>query len=273
MDFTHEATIAADAASQTYVGRWNHLVSNTNWQKGRIIHEWRAARMASGAAASEYADETWSRLVGGVSGQHVGRLRRVYERFGDVQSQYDGLYWSHFQASLDWDDAEMWLEGAVQSGWSVAEMRRQRYDTLGALAAGESPDDKVVTAEVDEDFVDDSGTASTTDRDAGELVADDHAAEIRSPAGPDFGDEDDVPPRRGQADDADEQSVVARRTSTGEPVRPFADLAELPDDVAEAFEAFQLAILRHKAEGWQAISLADLLASLDALKALALAEA
>jgi hypothetical protein len=200
-------------------------------------------------------------------------LRRVYERFGDVQSQYDGLYWSHFQASLDWDDAEMWLEGAVQSGWSVAEMRRQRSDTLGAVAAGESPDDELVTAEVDEDFVDDSDKASPADQETGELVMDDRAAEIRSPAGPDFGDEEDVPSRRRQADECDEESVVARRASTSEPVRPFADLAELPDDVAEAFEAFQLAILRHKAEGWQAISLADLLASLDALKALALADA
>ncbi len=37
---------------------------------------------------------------------------------------------------------------------------------------------------------------------------------------------------------------------TVEFVRPFEKLAELPDDVTEAFESFKLAILRHKMEGW-----------------------
>ena len=42
-------------------------------------------------------------------------------------------------------------------------------------------------------------------------------------------------------------------------------------DLAEAFEAFKLAVLRHKADHWRQISCEDLLASLDALKELALA--
>ena len=37
-------------------------------------------------------------------------------------------------------------------------------------------------------------------------------------------------------------------------------------------DAFKLAILRHKAEGWQQISRSDVLASLDALKELAMVE-
>jgi hypothetical protein len=45
----------------------------------------------------------------------------------------------------------------------------------------------------------------------------------------------------------------------------------LPDDVAEAFESFKLAILRHKTQEWQEVSCADILAALDALKALATA--
>ncbi len=35
--------------------------------------------------------------------------------------------------------------------------------------------------------------------------------------------------------------------STVEFVRPFADLKDLPDDLAEAFETFKLAILHHNA--------------------------
>ena len=63
-------------ASQPFVGRWSRLVSTTNWEKGRIIVEWRAALVSQGLPVAEYSDEAWGRLVGGVSGQHVGRLRR-----------------------------------------------------------------------------------------------------------------------------------------------------------------------------------------------------
>ena len=52
-------------------------------------------------------------------------------------------------------------------------------------------------------------------------------------------------------------------------VRPFANLAELPEDLADAFEAFKLAILRHKAEGWRQVSLDDVTGALNSLKELA----
>ena len=113
------------------VGQWNQLESTTNWEKGRIICDWREALMIQGAAVTEYSDEAWAQLVGGVTSQHVGRLRRVYQRFGETQIQYPGLYWSHFQATLDWDDAPMWLEGAIQNEWSVSQMRGKRWETLG----------------------------------------------------------------------------------------------------------------------------------------------
>src|SRR4051812_31545091 len=106
-----------DQTSEQYLGQWKRLVSTTNWEKGQIIHEWREALRGSDAPAGEYSDESWSRRVGNVTPQHVGRLRRAYERFGAARGEYAGLFWSHFQAALDWEDAEMWLEGAVQSGW------------------------------------------------------------------------------------------------------------------------------------------------------------
>ena len=134
------------------MGRWNQLVSNTNWEKGRIIHQWREALRESGAPATEYSDDAWSRRVGGVTGQHVGRLRRVYQRFGLSYPDYAGLFWSHFQAAIEWDDAEMWLEGAVQNGWSVSQMRHERWETLGTLDGQQPGDDDVVSSELDEDF-------------------------------------------------------------------------------------------------------------------------
>jgi hypothetical protein len=253
-----------DNASQPFVGRWNQLISTTNWEKGRIILEWREALIDASAPAIEYSDDAWSRRVGSVTGQHVGRLRRVYDRFGAVADQFDGLYWSHFQAALDWEDAEMWLEGAVQNEWSVSQMRRTRWETLGAVEADKPRDEEIVASELDEDF------------DApqeGELrVA---HAEVQSsplPEGPDFGD-DAEPATASEVQAADGASIYADEDSreTIEFVRPFENLGELPDDLSEAFESFKLAILRHKTEGWEQISRDEVLASLDALKELALA--
>src|SRR5690242_18371184 len=142
--------LAGDRAAEQFVGRWRGLVSTTNWEKGRIICEWREALKESGAAPQEYSDEAWSRRIGQVSGQHAGRLRRVYERFQNDRESYNGLYWSHFQTALDWSDAEMWLEGAVQNDWSVSQMRAQRWETLGGKRTAER-EEEIVEAEFDED--------------------------------------------------------------------------------------------------------------------------
>ena len=259
--------VVQHSASDVYIGRWNHLVSTTNWEKGRIILEWRSHLVATDAPATEYSDDAWSRMVGNVSGQHVGRLRRVYERFGDVFEQYKGLFWSHFQSALDWEDAEMWLEGAIQNDWSVSTMRRQRWETMGAVSSEEPREKDVVSAEVDEDVavdLDANDKPSSVERD---LVADDYMAEARSPAGPDFGDEG-ADGTAGVAEHADVEPVTdAVADATPEPPL-FAELPELPDDLTEAFEAFQLAIIRHKTNEWKEVPREDVLATLDALKAL-----
>jgi hypothetical protein len=51
-------------------------------------------------------------------------------------------------------------------------------------------------------------------------------------------------------------------------VRPFESLPDLPDDLAEAFDAMKLAILHHKRDEWSKIAESDVLRTLDALKAL-----
>src|SRR5690242_18588727 len=109
-DYTTQEISLADETSQEFLGRWTRLVSTTNWEKGRIIHQWREALVVAEAPVELYSDEAWAARVNNVSGQHVGRLRRAFERFGSVYENYSGLFWSHFQAALEWDDAEMWLE-------------------------------------------------------------------------------------------------------------------------------------------------------------------
>lgn len=275
MDGPVESPAQIDEASQPYVGRWNRLVSTTNWEKGRIIHEWRTALIEEDAPAADYSDEAWSRKVGAVTGQHAGRLRRVYDRFGAVTEQFEGLYWSHFQAALDWDDAEMWLEGALQNSWSVSNMRRQRWETLGAIPEQQPRDEDIVATDVDEDFQPSDAEPSPPDAIAGSIQ---QVQDPRSPAGPDFGDEEDVASKsrkKKQPDGESGASIYAEEDESPKIdfVRPFENLGELPDDLTEAFEAFKLAILRHKTDDWQQVSRDDVLASLDALKELALAPA
>lgn len=258
---------ATEETSLEFLGQWQRLVSTTNWEKGRIICQWRQALIDSGAPAQEYSDEAWSRRVGSVSGQHVGRLRRVSEQFGEQRETYPGLYWSHFQAAIDWPDAEMWLEGAVQSDWSISQMRRQRAEALGGLPTNEP----VVDAELDEDFnhnnpADELLEVRDPEPAAGNREGAAYTSGPNFAEGPDFGDESSGAPY-----DSDEDSDVEPEREPPVAVRPFEQLAELPPDVAEAFESFKLAILHHKLAGWLEISCPDLLGALESLKQLAIA--
>ena len=247
-------------ASAPFIGQWNQLISTTNWDKGAIIHAWRTALVEQDSPATEYSDDAWSRLVGAtVSSQHVGRLRRTFERFGESYDSYPGIYWSHFQAALEWTDAEMYLEGAVHNRWSVSQMRTQRWESEGSPKGKRPKDTDIVSAERDEDGPVSNGLA------LGSSVE-----QIQEPAGgafdPDFGSE----PTDSSDRSRDESDAAGDRLPAAERSRPFADLPTLPDDVADAFESFKLAILRHKLEEWKDVSRDDMLATLDALKELAL---
>ena len=69
----------------------------------------------------------------------------------------------------------------------------------------------------------------------------------------------------------DSESPSTAATDREPPVRPFADLPDLPADLTDAFEQFKVAILAHKLNDWQGVACNDVLAALDALKKLALA--
>jgi hypothetical protein len=250
------------APGEPFVGEWNRLVSTTNWEKGRIICEWREALVADKAAAAKYSDEAWAELVGGVTSQHVGRLRRVYQRFGATFETYEGLYWSHFQAALDWDDAEMWLEGAQQNDWSVSQMRGKRWETLGT--PGKPPK------------IDDAAEASGALDFAEGAVAAKHA---RSAPAPLTGKSVEVSTKR-KADEESERTTTSKRKERDEEEEVAAKLAnkpgkrlkvavdELPDDLADAFEQFKLVIIAHRRDGWRETTQEAVIECLDALREL-----
>jgi hypothetical protein len=250
-----------ETASAAFIGRWHQLVSTTNWEKGRIIQQWRDAVADQGCPVTDYSDEAWAKRVGGVTGQHVGRLRRVFQRFGATYETYNGLFWSHFQAAVEWEDAELWLEGGVQNKWSVSQMRKQRWESIGAPADKKPRDEDIIVSELNEDIDHELSEDPTP-----------HAREggIEGVSGPrhdgaDFGDEE------GNGSSRDPAIYSEAGAEQCDFVRPFEHLSELPDDLADAFENFKLAVLAHKANGWADISCEDVLASLDALKALAVA--
>lgn len=252
-----------EGTSAEYLRRWTRLVSTTNWEKGRIIGHWRRALIDAGAPPQAYSDEAWARRVGHVSGQHVGRLRRVFERFGEVAPEYPGLYWSHFQAALDWEDAEMWLEGALHSRWSVSQMRQQRWETIGSPPEHQPREQDVVLSEMDEDVdpANDSTPASISDSLGVVRAAHGEAGAVEAVDASGLG----------EAASGEDLGVEREQTPQIEPIRPFADLPPLPDDLAEAFEAFKLAIVNHRVAGWRDVPCQTVLAALDALRQLALA--
>ncbi len=270
MEVSSDAVLSeAEVASQPFLGRWHTLVSTTNWEKGRIICDWREALVDAGRPAAEYSDEAWANRAGGVTSQHVGRLRRVHDRFAASHASYEGLYWSHFQAALDWEDAEMWLEGALQNDWSVGRMRQERVATLGDVEARGDE----LAAQVDDRAAAEQAAAEESAGDGA-----DHDDRI-SPSvarlqASDLATSDEVDDATDAAyDDAEDDSDddATRSARRDPPVRPFAELPELPDDLQAAFDAFKLAILNHRREGWQDVSCDDVVATLDALKMLAVA--
>lgn len=241
---------------QPFVGRWNTLVSTTNWEKGRIISQWRQALIDAGAPSTEYSDEAWAARVGGVTSPHVGRLRRVHDRFGDQHQEYAGLYWSHFLAALDWDDSPLWLQGAVESSWSVAAMREQRWKANGGREADRPMSGQVVDVDLDEDTPSWGTEPAQGGGSSRDFEADtEGVAAGPSPEGPDFGDEEALASNAANGPAAATADAgEAKDGATASPVQPFAGLPALPDDLSDVVEQLKLAILRHKSDGFRDVS-------------------
>jgi hypothetical protein len=194
----------------------------------------------------------------------------VHDRFGNVREQYEGLYWSHFQAALEFEDAEMWLEGAVQNGWSVSKMRHARWEALGAPENLKPRDEDVISVELDEDGLAPAGDAVPLAAELAEVLDPDAQADATDAPS------DDESDRGGSARDegGDEKGSVSDDAKPDVPrLRPFKDLPELPDDLTDAVESMQLAILHHKQDEWREVAVDDLLLTLDALKKLAVSPA
>ncbi len=260
--------------SDPHIGNWNRLVSQTNWEKGAVILRWRAAMSEAELPRAAFSDEAWAKRVGSVTSQHVGRLRRVAERFGEKEAAYPKLFWSHFQAALDWDDAELWLEGAVQNAWSVAQMRIQRWEAVGAPEELKPRAEDIFIAELDEDVNPriDSHARSADRVEArqaaiGSADIDVDAVEGFDPdAAPPFDADDDKPKKEAKKSRPRAENLDGRKT--GEILAQLSNFSDIPADMADAMEMLKVAILNHKLSGWKEVSPKTAASCLEAMKAL-----
>ncbi len=244
--------------AQPFVGQWNSLISTTNWEKGRIISQWREALVESGVDSTAYSDEAWAKRVGGVTAPHVGRLRRVYDRFGSTFATYDDVYWTHFLAALDWDDAPMWLEGASKEKWSVSVMREKRWEATGAVESNRPTNSQIVEVDLDEDITlpaQGGGREKDFDGESSGVASGPVYEE------PDFGDAEELAALGKNDDDETDSSDQSPKPT----VQPFVGLPKLPDDLTEAVESFKLALLRHKSAGWNEVTENEVQQYLDAI--------
>jgi len=268
-----------DQLSDPIVGKWNILISQTNWEKGTLILHWRNELIAAGLPNTIYSDEAWARRVGNVTAQHVGRLRRVAERFGEENRSFPGLYWSHFFAVLDWDDAELWLEGAVQNDWSVAQMRAQRWEAIGAPDGHKPREEDVFVAEIDEDTYSRQSALERVSPDriegrSAEIGAVDaiegfDASSIAVPVSATEPPKKKEQPKKNRTKQIESDSDTR---STGELLMSLKGIAEFPADLAESLELLKVAVLNHKLAGWKSIPAEHVCRSLETLKMLTVSE-
>ena len=250
-----------EEVSSGFISSWNRLISMTNWEKGKLIHNWRSKLIETGVPRQVYSDESLAKRLGNVSGQHIGRLRRVFERFGDTFEQYSSLFWSHFQAVLDWDDAENWLNDASENQWSVATMRLQRWESLGSPAGQRPNDADIVMSELDEDVnpYNDSDTVLDGRKSS---VEQNNNKDKKKKNGSSSGGESE-----GATDD-----YLGSFASPADAFAQMKQMKDLPDDLKEAFEQLKVVILSHKVSGWREVEPQRILTFLNAMKVVVMTE-
>ena len=273
VDYALLSSPVIEEVSSDFISSWNRLISMTNWEKGKLIHNWRTKLIENGLPRQVYSDESLAKRLGNVSGQHIGRLRRVFERFNTTFEKYSGLFWSHFQAVLDWEDAEAWLADASVNQWSVASMRLLRWEAIGSPTGQKPNDADIVMSEPDEDVnpYNDSDTVLDGNRRSVEPNRDKEKKRGQGAGGRGQNDE----PRTSEishgtggrnSDDYGEFS------SPAEAFAQMKQMKDLPEDLKEAFELLKVVILSHKVSGWREVAPQRILTFLNAMKVVVMTE-
>jgi hypothetical protein len=111
-------------SEEQLVSRAQEAVSQCRWVVGECATKW-TERYARGRTDADFAS-----LIG-LTADQVYQRRRVWETFAGVRGEFTTLKWSHFYASLNWDDATDCLRWAEETRSTVAEMRAWRRARRG----------------------------------------------------------------------------------------------------------------------------------------------
>ena len=107
--------------------QWNALISESNWKKGQIL-----SRAIVGKPTDGKCNKIAS-LLGGITGHHVNRLVVTWRKFGRTRHNWKHLFWAHFFAAIEWDDAVYWLREANCRNWPVKEMKIRRWEAQSRI--------------------------------------------------------------------------------------------------------------------------------------------
>lgn len=114
------AEVRQDQESEAaLVKRAKEAISDSNWKVGECASLW-TERYARGRT-----DEDFGAAIG-MSGDQVRQRRGVWERWGGISDMYPKLSWSHFYASMAWNDADRCMQWACDNEATVAEMKAWR---------------------------------------------------------------------------------------------------------------------------------------------------
>ena len=148
------------------------LVSTTNWEKGRIIAEWREALRAGRRPGRQVIPTTpGAAQVGNVTPQHVGRLRRVFERFGDVMSNTAGYTGAIFRRPSTGPTRKCTSKAPCRTAGRSPRCATSVGRPSAASRSRSRATADIVTAEVDEDVsaADDGSLPATISESFGEV--------------------------------------------------------------------------------------------------------
>ena len=131
------AEIVREETEASLIARAQVAVSRCNWEVGECAALW-TKRFARGRTDADFA------ALVSLSADQVYQRRRVWETFADVYQNYSTLKWSHFYASINWDDAAECLQWAEDVQAGVSEMkawrRAQRGEDLNTPAMDDALD-------------------------------------------------------------------------------------------------------------------------------------
>ena len=124
-------------SEEQLVSRAQEAVSQCRWVVGECAAKW-TERYARGRTDADFAS-----LIG-LTADQIYQRRRVWETFAGVRGEFTTLKWSHFYASLNWDDAADCLRWAEETRSTVAEMRAWRRAQRGEDLTIDAADDEAV---------------------------------------------------------------------------------------------------------------------------------